>query len=81
MHPLKDQLEHGDIIMTATFAEILSTHRPGIKLTHLDLQGLNLKVRDFEDTQSIYIFKPTKNNIEALVDDSASSSSFYIGAA
>jgi Adenylate cyclase, family 3 (some proteins contain HAMP domain) len=81
LNPLKEQLEHGDIIMTSRFAEILSTTRPGIKLTRLDLQGLNLKVRDFEDTQSIYIFKPTKNNIEALVDDTASSTSFYIGAA
>lgn len=66
---LRGHLEHGDILMTSTFAEILLATRPDVTLTKLDLKGLSLSIRDFEETHSIYIFKPNKTNLDAIVND------------
>jgi class 3 adenylate cyclase len=69
-HPnLKDLLEHGDILMTGNFAELLLTSRPHVTLAHLDLQTLKVSIRDFEYTPSLFIFKPTKTNLDALVKE------------
>ena len=71
--PLKELLEQGDIIMTAKFAELLGSIRPHVELKKIDLKSLNLKIRDFDDAETIYVFKTTKNNLEALMDESVSS--------
>lgn len=71
--PLKELLEQGDIIMTAKFAELLGSIRPHVELKKIDLKSLNLKIRDFDDAETIYVFKTTKNNLEALMDESGSS--------
>lgn len=66
---LRELLEHGDILMTQAFAEILMSARPSVDLKILNLKRLNLSIRDFEETHSIYIFKPNKTNLDALVND------------
>ncbi|MFS4457841.1 adenylate/guanylate cyclase domain-containing protein [Bdellovibrio sp. HCB2-146] len=71
--PLKEQLEQGDVIITSRFAELLGAIRPQIDLKKINLRSLNLKIRDFDDVESIYVFKTTKNNLEALMDESRSS--------
>lgn len=68
-NPLKELLEQGDVIMTSKFAELLGAIRPNVDLKKINLRSLNLKIRDFEDADAIYVFKTTKNNLEALVDE------------
>jgi len=78
--PLKSQLEHGDIIMTSQFTEILSECRPGVQLQKVDLRKMGLTIRDFEETTSFYIFKVNQKNLEMLMDENPTADSF-IGAA
>ncbi len=78
--PLKDKLAHGDVLMTESFAKILLETRPEVILTKIDLKDIKITIRDFEDTVSIYIFKPNKKNLEALTNESVPPI-FYTGAA
>lgn len=66
---LRGHLAHGDILMTSSFAEILMKTHPDVKLSRLDLKGLSLAIRDFEEAHSIFIFKPNKTNLDAIVND------------
>ena len=70
---LREHLEHGDVLMTSSFAEILIEARPTVTLKRLDLKGLKLSIRDFEETQAIYIFKPNKTNLDAIVNEQPAS--------
>ncbi|MNY76156.1 hypothetical protein D3C86_2156450 [compost metagenome] len=55
--------------MTASFAQILMETHPDVTLSLLDLKGLKLSIRDFEEAHSIFIFKPNKTNLDAIVSD------------
>jgi class 3 adenylate cyclase len=70
---LRGHIEHGDVLMTSSFAEILMTARPDVKLTLLNLKALNLSIRDFAEAHSIYIFKPNKTNLDAILNDQVAS--------
>lgn len=77
---LKSKIEHGDIIMTTEVARQLKEVLPDLQLKALDLSLLSLKIRDFEEISQIYILKPTKTNLDALLGSSGHSD-FIKGAA
>jgi class 3 adenylate cyclase len=77
---IKALLEHGDIIMTKKFAEGLLACRPKVDVQQLDLAPLSVRIRDFDDQTCLYILKPSKKNLEALIDESSAETKL-VGAA
>lgn len=65
---LASALKPGDIIMCDKTANQLKTLAQDVHLNRLSLIDLEVEIRDFPETQHIYVMKPNRKNTEILLD-------------
>jgi class 3 adenylate cyclase len=65
---LSTVLEPADILLCERSANLLSELNLDLELIRLDLRQRNLSVRDFPDTESIYILRPNAKNFQAVME-------------
>ena len=61
-------LEPGNLILCQRSAETLTRAVPGLQFQSIDLQALNLSVRDFPETTIVYTLEPNDAHYATLVE-------------
>lgn len=62
----RSNLNEGDIIITSDMAQDVQSIFPGISLSLISLDGLSVKIRDFEDVKELYLAPLTKKNYSVV---------------
>lgn len=63
---IRELLLDGDILVNKEMALELQKDIPGLDLECLSLSNLNVKVRDFEDTEEVYILPISRKNFNII---------------
>lgn len=67
---LRQHITEGDIIITPNLLPALNRCFPGLNLVLIPLSAMNLKIRDFEHIEELYLLPLTKRNFQIIFKNS-----------